>query len=154
MTTYQTFSSRETKFLGKKIAQELIKKSKKRRKIKEALVFALKGDLGSGKTTFIQGFIQGLGLKKRSPSPTFILFRRFPIFRCAEFSNCYHIDAYRLKKPNEFLKLGFKKIIKDNQNIVLIEWADKIKKYLPADVIWLSFDFGEQENERKIKINK
>lgn len=150
MITYQTFSSRETKSLGKKIAQAVVRRNRLK---KGALVFALKGDLGSGKTTFIQGFIYGLGLKKRSPSPTFIFFRRFS-FTHRNFFNCYHIDAYRIKKPVEFLKIGFNEIIKNNHNIVLIEWADKIKKYLPSDVVWLSFDFGEKENERKIKISK
>lgn len=151
MITYHTFSSRETKSLGQEIARQLTEKS---RLSKKALIFALKGDLGSGKTTFIQGFIQGLGLKKRSPSPTFILFRRFSLPSRSGFSNCYHIDAYRLKKPTEFLKLGFKEIIGNDKNIVLIEWADKIRKYLPSHTIWLSFNFGERENERKIKVSK
>jgi len=145
-------SPAETKKLAKKLAK----------KLKPPLVLALTGDLGSGKTTFIQGFARGLGIKKKILSPTFIIFRKFEIrnsksetnskfkIKNSKFQFLYHIDCYRIQKPQELLNLGFKKIISEPQNIVLIEWAEKIKKILPKKTIWLKFNYGLKENERII----
>jgi len=119
-------------------------------------VFALQGELGAGKTTFVQGFLRGLGIKRRSASPTFIIFRRFRIGRKSlvvsrqSFRNVYHVDAYRIKKPRELLALGFKEILSDPQNIVLIEWAENIKRILPKETTWLRFAHGKKQNERTI----
>lgn len=127
---FKTYSTIETKKLA--------------RRFKNKRLIALRGDLGTGKTTFIQGFAAALGIKKRLTSPTFIIIRRY--------KNMYHIDCYRLKKPKEIIALGFKKIIANPQNKVLIEWADKIKKLLPKNTLWLEFKQGSQKNERIIKI--
>jgi len=118
---------------------------------KGALVFALTGDLGSGKTTFVQGFLRGLGVKKRTTSPTFIIFRRFALSHLL-FANLYHADAYRLKKAKDLSALGFKGILDDPKNIVLIEWAEKIKKILPKNTIWIKFSHGKGELDRIIKL--
>ncbi len=164
MPRHITKTSQETKKLAKILASEAVgtKKSKK------ALVLALVGDLGSGKTTFIQGFMKGLGIKRRITSPSFLIFRsyklpsisfKFPAEgearhrrRVSGFKKVYHIDCYRLKKPNELLVLGFKEILADPKNLILIEWADKIKKILPKDTIWLEFKHGKLPNQRIIKI--
>lgn len=151
-------SSKETKEIAKDLAENLLKKPSEN----SALVIGLSGDLGAGKTTFIQGFLKKLGIRKKITSPTFVIIKRFnisPFGRSPEmrqdsrFKNIYHIDCYRFKKPNEILKLGFKELIDNPQNIVLIEWAEKIRRLLPKkNVIWLKFDYGEKENERKIMI--
>ena len=117
---------------------------------KDALVFALQGDLGAGKTTFTQGFLSGLGIRKRSGSPTFIIFRKF-IVHSAWYQSVYHVDAYRLKKPRELAVLGFKEMLSNPRNIVLIEWAENIKSVLPKGTIWLRFAHGKNENERILK---
>jgi tRNA threonylcarbamoyladenosine biosynthesis protein TsaE len=117
---------------------------------KRALVIALQGDLGAGKTTFTQGFARGLGIKRRMASPTFIIMRRFALPRSS--GNIYHIDAYRLKKLDSLEVLGFKEILADPKNVILIEWPEKIKKILPRQTIWLKFQYGKKENERKITI--
>lgn len=118
-----------------------------------ALVIGLKGDLGSGKTTFIQGFLRGLGVKQRITSPTFVIFKRYEI-KEKKYKNVYHIDCYRLNKPGEILKLDFKKIIDNPENIVLIEWAEKLKKILPRKTKWIHFEYGKKSNERKIITKK
>ena len=155
MKTYQTFSSTETKRLGEKLGKNVL--SKNIRRSKAALVFALKGDLGAGKTTFVQGFFKGLGLKKRAPSPTFIIMRRHSLKRRVErkivahtFTNIFHVDAYRLKNTKHFGALGFKEILADPANIILIEWAERAKKLLPKHAIWVTFTYGKRENERRI----
>lgn len=64
------------------------------------------------------------------------------------FNNVYHLDLYRIHKPKELLDLGFKKIISDPENIVLIEWPERIKKLLPKNIIWIVLEHGKNENER------
>ncbi len=112
-------------------------------------MLALTGELGSGKTTFTQGFLRGLGVRRGGTSPTFILMRRHAL-RSGRFKNVYHIDAYRIKDPDEFLSLGLKEILADPQNIVLIEWAEKLKKLLPKNAARLYFHHGKKEKSRNI----
>jgi len=121
--------------------------AKKALKSKRPFILGLKGNLGSGKTTFIQGFAKGLGIKDRILSPTFVILKRFKI----KDKNFYHIDCYRIKSPKEILDLGFKEIISNSQNIVAIEWADKIKKIMPKDTIWLKFKLIDEFSREIIK---
>ena len=132
VVNFKTKSAQETKKIAKLLAQE----------ISRPVVLALTGDLGSGKTTFIQGFLKGLGVKKRITSPTFVIMRTYNLV--------YHIDCYRLSKPKELLKLGFKEILQNPKAIILIEWAEKIRKILPKNTIWLEFKHGKKPNERVI----
>ncbi len=135
----------QTKKLGEILAREILKTS-----FKKAAVVGLRGQLGSGKTTFLQGFAMGLGIKKKILSPTFILMRRFTIYR-SRYANFYHIDCYRIENTKEILNLGLKEIISAPQNIVAIEWAEKIKKFLPRDTFWINLEFVDK-NIRKFII--
>lgn len=103
-------------------------------------VIALQGELGAGKTTFAQGFLKALGVKGPIVSPTFLIIRNY--------SNFYHIDCYRLKKAQELLALGLKEILANPENIVLIEWPELVKKYLPKDTCWITIKHGEKKTER------
>ncbi|MCX6702356.1 MAG: tRNA (adenosine(37)-N6)-threonylcarbamoyltransferase complex ATPase subunit type 1 TsaE [Candidatus Wolfebacteria bacterium] len=136
---------------SKKLAEELADKLSKKASIKNALVLALSGDLGSGKTTFTQNFLRHLGVKQKITSPTFVLLKRYKIYDL-RFKNAYHVDAYRIKNPKEMDVLGFKEILKNPRNVVLIEWAENIKKILPRNTIWLKFEHGEKENIRKVQM--
>ena len=162
---YLTTAPRQTKKLGGILAKEILKTQPKKR----SLIFGLEGDLGGGKTTFLQGFAKGLGIKEKILSPTFVIVKKFSItglpFTEAkvkkrtkfsspssfQFSNFYHIDCYRIKKPKEILELGFKEIISNPQNIVAVEWADRIQKILPKTATILKFYFLDK-NKRKIVI--
>ena len=147
---YITVSSEQTK----KIAKNLIKKILNTKQNKKALVLALQGDLGSGKTTFLQGFAKGLGVKEKVLSPTFILVKRFnlPLTHNLKFKSFYHIDCYRLHKPKEILDIGFKKIISNPENIVAIEWPEKIQRVMPRNAIKFKFShFGKNKREITIK---
>ena len=141
------------------MAREILKSPPK----KQAVIIGLIGDLGGGKTTFLKGFARGLGVKDKILSPTFVIMRSFKIPRRRinslrgrhdlRFKNFYHIDCYRIKKPKEILELGFKEIIANPQNIVCIEWADRIKKLLPKNSLILKFFFIDK-NKRKITSNQ
>ena len=138
----------QTKKLGEILAKEVIKTKPSKR----ALVIGLEGDLGGGKTTFLQGFSKGLGIKQKITSPTFVIMRRYKIQNTGyKIQNFYHIDCYRVEKPKEILDLGSKEIITNSQNIVAIEWADRVRKIIPKRAIWLTFGFINK-NKRKITI--
>ncbi len=139
-------SPAETKKFARLLAKKL---TKKRLCQRGALILALVGDLGSGKTTFVQGFLRGLGIRGRITSPTFVLMKNYKL-KTMNYKLACHIDCYRIKKPNELIKLGIKEILENPQNIVLIEWAERVKKNLLKNTIWLKLEHGEKENERCI----
>ena len=147
MKHYQSYSSAETKHIASALARRLARSPRAR----GAAVVALSGELGAGKTTFVKGFVRGLGSRSRVISPTFILMRRHAIHH-SSFTNLYHLDAYRLKSAKDLAALDFKKILADPRHIVLIEWAEQVKKILPKNAVHISFRHSGRENEREIVI--
>lgn len=154
MNIYQTFSSDETKKFGASLVAKLIK-NKKQAALRDlggrALVLAFEGDLGSGKTTLIQGFLKALGVRGRVNSPTFVLMKRFRV-RDLNFKNVYHLDCYRLKQAKDLSDLGFKEILEEPTNLVLIEWSERVKNILPKERILIKMKHGKDENERVIRV--
>ena len=114
-----------------------------------ASVVGLRGDLGSGKTSFTQGVAEALGVKEHVTSPTFILERIYKIEH-ANFSHLIHIDAYRLESADELKHLGFAELANDPKNLILIEWPERVEGALPNDMQTLKFTFID-ENTRKIE---
>jgi tRNA threonylcarbamoyladenosine biosynthesis protein TsaE len=145
-----TSSSVQTKKLGEKFTREILKNKpalRRGRPKKKAFVIGLEGKLGAGKTCFLQGFAKGLRVKEKILSPTFVILKKFRI----KDKNFYHIDCYRIQKPKELLDLDFKEIISNSENIIAVEWADKIKKIMPKHALWIKFKFVN-EKTRKITI--
>ena len=137
--TYITNGKNETIFLGEEFAEN----------IKLGEIILLHGNLGSGKTTFTQGLAKGLGIKRRIISPTFIIVRHYGLSK----GNFYHIDLYRTEDNLDILGLGIGEILSDKNNIVSIEWAEKLKDFLPKDRTEIHFKYIN-ENKREIKILK
>ena len=107
-------------------------------------ILALTGELGSGKTLFTQGLAEGLGIYDRIISPTYVLMRQY----CGKKFNLYHIDLYRLQTQHEIEDLGLNEIWGKKDNIVVIEWAEKMKGLLPPETIWIKFKYtGEKTRE-------
>ena len=104
-----------------------------------AILIGLAGGLGAGKTTFAKGFARGLGIKEEMKSPTFILMR---VFR-AKKRNFFHIDAYRDQ-------LDFREFLKDSKNILLVEWSNKVKKFLPKNYFLFKLQHAGRD-KREIK---
>lgn len=138
-------SLKETKQLAKDLKKNLLPQSK-------ALIIGLKGELGSGKTAFVQLLAREFGIKEKVLSPTFVILKSF-ILKNQKFEKFYHLDCYRINKSQEILNLGFKEIIENNANIVLIEWVGKIEELLPKDTMILEFKFINQ-NKREINVKK
>lgn len=146
-----TVSVQETQKIAADLIRDLVNK-----KTKGALVLALQGELGAGKTTFIQGLAKALKIKERVLSPTFVIMKRFQLVNCpiTQLNNLYHIDCYRIEGQGELLALGFKEIVKEKKNLVVIEWAEKIKKILPKDTVWIKFEHLGEERRKIILKSK
>lgn len=134
-----TNSGEETQKLGERFADKL--------KVGDFVAFY--GDLGSGKTTFIQGLAKGLGITKRIISPTFIIVRHYKMAK----GNFYHVDLYRTESKHDLLGVGLDQIIQDTNNIVALEWAEKMGELLPKKRIDIKFKYLDS-NKRKIKIER
>ena len=150
MLKYLTKTPSQTKKIGALLAKKILKTKPS----KLAFLLGLEGDLGGGKTTFLQGFAKGLRVKQRILSPTFVIMRKFQIPTKTynlKPKTFIHIDCYRIKNPKELLDLGFKEIISNPQNIVAVEWADHIRKIMPENTTWAVFEFINK-NKRKISI--
>ncbi|RJP46441.1 MAG: tRNA (adenosine(37)-N6)-threonylcarbamoyltransferase complex ATPase subunit type 1 TsaE [Armatimonadetes bacterium] len=126
--THQTNSVEETQ----NFAQNLAKK------YTQGGIIALIGPLGSGKTAFTQGFAQGLDIKNKLLSPTFVLMRQYKIPHNPK-GLLYHIDLYRLENTQQITGLGLEEIFANPHNIILIEWADKLGSLLPKQAAKITF---------------
>lgn len=119
----------------------------------KATIIALRGDLGAGKTTFTQALARELGITEAIQSPTYVLMKSYPIdFK--GFKKLIHIDAYRLEKPEEFSALQPEMFLNDPQNLVVIEWPERVEGMLPTPDIILNFAHTDSEEERHIEIEK
>jgi len=107
-------------------------------------VFALRGDLGAGKTQFVKGFVAGLESKADVTSPTFVLVHEYADGRLP----VYHFDFYRVENRDALLRLGFDDYI-FGDGVSLIEWADRYAELIPGHAKWLSFELKD-ENTRVI----
>src|SRR3989344_5449080 len=108
---YLTYSEKETKDLAKKLAKNF-----------KGGVIGLFGELGAGKTMFTQGFANGLGIKEKIISPTFVLIRQHKIPNSNNL--LFHVDLYRLEKLKDLKQLGLRDSWSNPKDMVLIEWAD------------------------------
>jgi tRNA threonylcarbamoyladenosine biosynthesis protein TsaE len=125
----------ETEAAGERLAQAL----------GPGAVVALSGELGAGKTCFVQGLVRGLGAPTRATSPTFVLVNeyrgRLPI---------HHVDTYRVAGPADMVEIGLLELM-DGDGVTVIEWAEKVAALLPARTVHVSID-GLGDEPRTITI--
>ena len=141
-----TKSSGETKDFAKVLIGEWLEMNKIKN---SSWLVCLSGDLGSGKTTFVQGLAEELGIRKVVNSPTFLIMKKYSARRDEALLRLYHFDCYRISDYQEILDLGWEEIISEKNNIIVIEWPEKIKKILPKKRLNIKFEFVD-ENTRKI----
>lgn len=110
-------------------------------------VVALTGELGAGKTCFIQGLVSGLGVTVQATSPTFVLVNeyrgRLPV---------HHVDAYRTSSLTELMELGLLELF-DGDGVTVVEWADKLEPLLPARAIRVRLE-GLGAEPRRLTIRR
>lgn len=132
---WETRSAQETQTLAARLARDLAAGD----------VIALAGDLGAGKTTFTQGLALGLGVTAPVTSPTFVLINRY---RTADGPILQHADCYRLQNALlEMWDAGLGDLFAGD-DIVVIEWADRIPGLLPADHLEIQFEYLDEEKRR------
>lgn len=133
MEKFITISKTQTQKLGEELAKEL----------RGGEIICLSGDLGAGKTTFTQGFLKGLKAKGPYTSPTFVVMKKY--------KNIYHIDAYRIK-DKDLMGLGWEELLANKKNIIIVEWAERVRKIIPDNAIWVNFKWLD-ENKRELKLS-
>ncbi|MBM4165373.1 MAG: tRNA (adenosine(37)-N6)-threonylcarbamoyltransferase complex ATPase subunit type 1 TsaE [Ignavibacteria bacterium] len=138
-STFVSRSETDTIDLGKTFARQLRSND----------IVALFGNLGSGKTRFVQGICNALNVEHNISSPTFTLINEYK----SDKGKIFHFDFYRIHSVDEILQLGFYEYL-ESDGICIIEWAERTKEFLPAVRYDVYFEFGENENERMICIEK
>ena len=121
------------------------------KKLRGGEIIGLIGELGAGKTIFVKGLASGLGIKQTITSPTFVLMKVCPITNYKlQITNFVHIDAYRIKIPEDLLSIGVEEYFNRQDTITVIEWADKIKKILPTKTKYVKIKYSNSKNQRQI----
>jgi tRNA threonylcarbamoyladenosine biosynthesis protein TsaE len=117
----------------------------------KSCVIGLYGDLGAGKTTLTQALGKELGIQAPVISPTFVIMKSYAL-QDSRFKKLVHIDAYRLDSSSELSKLGWADIISDPENLVLIEWPERVSDIMPKGHIKIKIGHLD-ENSREIEID-
>ena len=127
-----------------------------------ATILALRGDLGAGKTTFVQALARRLGIVENVQSPTYVLMKSYTLSGHTttfgsrrRFNRIIHIDAYRLDNPQEFAALKPEEFLSDPKALVVVEWPERLGSALPHPDLTINFSSEDAgEGERNIEIEK
>ena len=134
MATFISNSPAETEAVGRQVAEN----------IGVGSVFALKGELGSGKTLFVKGVVAGLGSSADVTSPTFAILHEYRAGRLP----IYHFDLFRIENPQALARLGLDDYF-FGDGISVIEWADRFPEFVPEQARWIFFEI-KSETQRAI----
>lgn len=115
--------------------------------LQSGTVLALHGELGSGKTCFVQGLARALGVHQTVTSPTFTIVNEYN-GRCP----LVHMDLYRISDPEELLSIDFENYL-DTEGITVIEWAERSGNWLPGNAMHIYFGIGTDAGTRTITIS-
>jgi len=121
--------------------------------LETGVALALYGNLGAGKTKFIQGLAKGLKIKEIVNSPTFNILKLYPVRGNKNIKRFCHIDAYRLNSEKDLLSLGIEEFLADPETVTAIEWAEKIKNIWPENTLEIKLSVLS-ESERELIIKK
>jgi tRNA threonylcarbamoyladenosine biosynthesis protein TsaE len=108
-----------------------------------ATVVALSGDLGAGKTAFTKALANLLGIVEIVTSPTFVIEKIYEL-KGQSFTYLIHIDAYRIDRSEELRHLGFDQIVSSPENLIVIEWPERVQDIIPKNAKQISFKFIDE----------
>lgn len=137
----------ETRIIAETFVEEL---SRAEQQQTHATLVLLSGDLGAGKTTFTKALAGALGVRSVVISPTFVIMKIYDLKK-THFKRLIHIDAYRLESEQELLNLGWEEMLCHPENLILLEWPEKVAGILPKKNVSISF-IHKKEHERVITI--
>ncbi len=142
--THTTHSAEETRALGKTLAGNIL----------PGTLLCLTGDLGAGKTTLVQGLLEGLGAERPYVSPTFVIMKQYelPASSVSGVKRIYHADAYRVGSK-DFTEIGFAEWCADRDGLVILEWPERIADLLPEQRIDITLT-SLSETKREITFKK
>lgn len=111
-----------------------------------ATVVGLYGDLGAGKTAFVQGIAKALGVDTQVVSPTFVLEKIYTLDPAVQstFTHLVHIDAYRMDSSVELAHIGWHELLKDPRNLICIEWPERVIEEMPTTHIRIDCSFVDE----------
>ncbi len=104
-----------------------------------ATLVVLSGDLGAGKTTFVQAVARALGVTEDVTSPTFVLQKIYPLTG-SPFKRLIHMDAYRLEESGALIPLGFDETLEDPHTLIMLEWPENVADALPAPDVSIALE--------------
>ena len=99
----------------------------------KATVLGLSGELGAGKTALVQSLARALAILLHVTSPTFVIARFYDIQNHTQFKRLIHVDAYRIEHEDELRPLGFRDLLDDPRNLVVVEWPEQLGVHFPGD---------------------
>lgn len=103
-------------------------------------IITLTGDLGAGKTTFVQQLALKLGITEVVTSPTFGIMKRYDVPNHPNFTTLVHIDAYRIEGINETIPLQLESVFREPQTLVCVEWPERIAEIIPVSAITVTLE--------------
>ncbi len=134
--TFYTKNEKETEALGKKLAEM----------VRPGMVIAFYGGMGAGKTAFVRGLAEGMGLKVRVSSPTFTIVNEYlgavPLF---------HFDMYRLSGSDELFDIGWEDYL-SRGGVLAVEWSENVDGVFDSDTVSVRIERGENDSERKVTV--
>lgn len=131
-----------------RIAETIIARAQVHAKDEHATLITFSGDLGAGKTTLIKEVARQLGVADDLASPTFVIYKKYAIPESAPWKYLIHGDMYRLESADDILKLGWQDILDNPDNLVLIEWPEKVADVIPKWAIRISIK--HQNNDGRV----
>jgi tRNA threonylcarbamoyladenosine biosynthesis protein TsaE len=143
MPSFISKSSQATTKFGQSLAQKFV----------GGEVLALVGDLGAGKTCFSQGVAQGLGIKRKVNSPTFVVMKVYDLKNQKGIKKFCHIDAYRLTSSADLIAIGALDYLNRTDTVTVIEWAERVKDLWPKNTCLINIKH-QTEQTRKINLKK
>lgn len=133
---FKSFGEKDTENIGEMLAKKMHRTG----------FIALWGDMGAGKTAFTRGIAKFYGLDDMVSSPTFSMINEYR----GRDINIYHFDMYRIKSIDDLESTGYYDYLE--KGLIIVEWSENIREFIPSNAINVFIGSGESENERIIKI--
>lgn len=146
---YISKSLEETEQLAHKVVDAI---RSRKAKPGTATIVALSGELGAGKTAFVKGIAKALGLSETVTSPTFVIEKVYYLEDMHPYTHLVHLDCYRLESGKELLSIGWNETATDPENLIFLEWPEKVEDILPLRAFRIDFEVVDPST-RKIMVD-
>ncbi len=147
---FVTKNPEETEQLARRVIDAI---QSRKTKPGTATIVALSGELGAGKTAFVKGIAKALGLSETVTSPTFVIEKIYYLENMHPYTHLVHLDCYRLESGKELLSIGWNETATDPENLIFLEWPEKVEDILPLRVSRIDFEVIDPTT-RKISVDK